>query len=260
MYIINKKNLSNYLEYLFFCICFRCCDGDRLLGRLLGDDRTWSGRSRTSSAAQREPAAVGRTRCGCSEVLKLLRIEAENLWRFLLNKIEIEPYLILSGNLFPFWDLECSRDLEFSRDLDSVFNLFYQNSKNQKWIWKRIFTWFGTCILLFDDAEDRTEFDLLAGVDVDLFFSTNFSFEVEVVVSWLSSVEPILISQTWRLLPCRMAAALFGLGSSGASSSAENSVICVSNLTHRSFDLSKIELSTHYSILINIITRNWINT
>ena len=132
MYIINKKNLSNYLEYLVFCICFRCCDGDRLLGRLLGDDRTWSGRSRTSSAAQREPAAVGRTRCGCSEVLKLLRIEAENLWRFLLNKIEIEPYLVLSGTLFLFWDLECSRDLEFSRDLVSVFNLFYQNSKKPK--------------------------------------------------------------------------------------------------------------------------------
>jgi hypothetical protein len=36
---------------------------------------------------------------------------------------------------------------------------------------------------LCDEAEDITEFDLLAGVDVDLFLSTNLSFDVEAVVS-----------------------------------------------------------------------------
>ncbi len=146
-------------------------------------------------------------------------------------------------------------------------------------------TWFGTLILLFDEADERTEFDLLAGVELDLLFSpTSFFpltsldpkrllrsllfddpkrllrsllFDRNILISslvvdsnissladdsnklvssllvdpnWLISslpvdpilissfpADPILISQTWRF-PCKMAAALLGLGRSFASS------------------------------------------
>ncbi len=158
-------------------------------------------------------------------------------------------------------------------------------------------TWFGTLILLFDEADERTEFDLLAGVELDLLFSpTSFFplasldpkrllrslllddpirllrsllfedpkrllrsllFDRNILISslvddsnissladdsnklvssllddpnWLISsllvdpilissfpADPILISQTWRF-PCKMAAALLGLGRSLASS------------------------------------------
>ena len=82
---------------------------------------------------------------------------------------------------------------------------------------------------MLDEAEDKTEFDLLAGVEVDLLFSTT-SFLMSSKPGLFATdsvlltdnpddpVDPILISQTWRLLPCKMAAALFGRGNSAPSS------------------------------------------